>query len=206
MSSMNLEELNNKILKCEKCLLSKTRLKVVPGEGSCEAEIMFVGEGPGQKEDEQGRPFVGAAGKLLDELIRSIGLKREDVYIANIIKCRPPHNRDPLPKEIESCHGWLGEQIKIIKPKLIVLLGRHSMDRFLPNQKISIDHGKAKRRNGQVYFPIYHPAAALYRSNLLEDLRKDFRKIPKILEMVKSNEIDSEEIRNKKRKQASLGI
>ena len=201
---MLLEELNNQILKCEKCALSKTRTNVVPGEGSDSAEIMFIGEGPGKNEDEQGRPFVGAAGKLLDKLIELIGLTREDIYIANVVKCRPPGNRDPLPDEVDACRPWLDQQIKIIKPKLIVLLGRHSMDRFLPNQKISIDHGKPKRRNMQVYYPIYHPAAALYRNGLLEDLEKDFKRIPRVLEMIKKDKI----VINKEEKveQAELGI
>ena len=199
---MFLEELNNQILKCEKCALCKTRTNVVPGEGSSKAEIMFIGEGPGKKEDEQGIPFIGAAGKLLDKLLALINLKREDIYIANVVKCRPPQNRDPLPEEVEACRPWLDQQIKIIKPKLIVLLGRHSMDRFLPNQKISIDHGKPKRRNGQVYYPIYHPAAALYRNGLLEDLEKDFKRIPKVLKIIKESKIKKEE----KIEQVDLGI
>ncbi|NOQ68324.1 uracil-DNA glycosylase [Patescibacteria group bacterium] len=199
---MLLEELNNQILKCEKCALSKTRTNVVPGKGSSKAEIMFIGEGPGKKEDEQGIPFIGAAGKLLDKLLALIDLKREDIYIANVVKCRPPQNRDPLPDEVEACRPWLDQQIKIIKPKLIVLLGRHSMDRFLPNQKISMDHGKPKRRNGQVYYPIYHPAAALYRNGLFEDLKKDFERIPKVLKIIKESKIKKEE----KIEQVDLGI
>ena len=201
---MLLEELNNQILKCEKCALCKTRTNVVPGEGSSKAEIMFIGEGPGKKEDELGRPFVGAAGKLLDKLLALINLKREDIYIANVVKCRPPQNRDPLPEEVNSCREWLDRQVEIIKPKIIVLLGRHSMDRFLPNQKISIDHGKPKRLKGQVYYPIYHPAAALYRNGLLEDLQKDFKRIPKVLEMIKKDKTVSDKV--KKVKQAELGI
>ncbi|MEA2098221.1 MAG: uracil-DNA glycosylase [Patescibacteria group bacterium] len=199
---MFLEKLNNKILKCEKCALYKTRINVVPGKGSSKAEIMFIGEGPGKNEDEQGIPFIGAAGKLLDKLLAFIDLKREDIYIANVIKCRPPGNRDPLPEEVEACRPWLDQQIKIIDPKLIVLLGRHSMDRFLPNQKISLDHGKPKRRKGQVYYPIYHPAAALYRNGLFEDLKKDFERIPKVLEMIEESKIEKEE----KVEQIELGI
>ena len=149
MLIMSLEKLNNQILKCEKCALCKTRRNVVSGEGSSKAEIMFIGEGPGKKEDEQGRPFIGAAGKLLDKLLVFIDLKREDIYIANVVKCRPPGNRDPLPEEVEACRPWLDQQIKIIGPKLIVLLGRHSMDRFLPNQKISFDHGKPKKKTSK---------------------------------------------------------
>ena len=202
---MSLKDLNDQILKCEKCALAKTRTNVVPGEGSGDAEIMFIGEGPGKNEDEQGVPFVGAAGKLLDKLIESIGLTRKDVYIANVVKCRPPGNRDPLPEEVEACRPWLDQQIEIIKPKLIVLLGRHSMDRFLPNQKISLDHGQPKRRNGQVYFPIYHPAAALYRNGLLKDLENDFQKIPKVLEIMKRSGIE-ENKEEKKAEQVGLGI
>ena len=201
---MSLEELNNQILKCEKCALCKTRRNVVSGEGSSKAEIMFIGEGPGKKEDEQGRPFIGAAGKLLDKLLAFINLKREDIYIANVVKCRPPGNRDPLPEEVEACRPWLDQQIKIIGPKLIVLLGRHSMDRFLPNQKISFDHGKPKRKNKQVYYPIYHPAAALYRNGLFEDLQKDFKKIPKILEIIEKNKTVSD--KEEKIEQADPGI
>jgi DNA polymerase len=203
---MSLEELNSQILKCEKCALSKTRINIVPGEGSPNAEIMFIGEGPGKNEDEQGRPFIGAAGKLLDKLIESIELTRENIYIANVVKCRPPGNRDPLPEEVEACRPWLDRQIEIIKPKIIVLLGRHSMDRFLPNQKISIDHGKPKRKNGQVYFPIYHPAAALYRNGLLEDLKKDFKKIPKVLEIIKKGGVENKKKEEKKAEQSELGI
>jgi len=201
--SMSLKELNNQILKCEKCALCETRKNVVPGEGSSNADIMFIGEGPGKNEDEQGIPFIGAAGKLLDKLIALIGLTREDIYIANVVKCRPPQNRDPLPEEVDACRPWLDQQIEIIKPKLIVLLGRHSMDRFLPNQKISIDHGKPKRKNGQVYFPIYHPAAALYRNGLLEYLEKDFKKIPKVLEIIEKSK--PEDNKNKI-EQVELGI
>ncbi len=199
---MLLKELNNQILKCERCALCQTRKNAVPGEGSSKAEIMFIGEGPGKNEDEQGRPFVGAAGKLLDKLIALIGLTREDIYIANVVKCRPPGNRDPLPEEVDSCRKWLDKQVEIINPKIIVLLGRHSMDRFLPNQKISLDHGKPKRLKGQVYFPIYHPAAALYRNGLLEDLEKDFKKIPRILKMIEESKIKTE----KKVKQVKLEI
>ena len=181
---MLLKELNNQILNCEKCKLYKTRINVVAGEGNSKADIMFIGEAPGRKEDESGLPFVGSAGKILDELIQSIGLQRSDIYIANVVKCRPPKNRDPLPEEIDSCREWLDRQVEIIKPKLIVLLGRHSMDRFLPNRKISIDHGKPKRLDGQVYYPVYHPAATIYRKQVLEDLKEDFLKIPKILDKI----------------------
>ena len=188
-----LNELNEQMLRCSKCVLRGTCTRVVPGEGSAEAEIMFIGEGPGKREDELGRPFVGSAGKFLDEMLALINLRREQVYIANVIKCRPPENRDPLPEEIEACWPWLMEQIKIIDPKLIVTLGRHSMEKFLPNQKISEVHGKAMRREipeigKRVFYTLYHPAAALYNGSMREILIKDFRRIPKVLEKIESEE------------------
>lgn len=186
-----------RVKQCTKCGLSEGRTHVVPGEGSANADIMFIGEGPGKNEDEQGRPFVGAAGKFLTELIESIGLTRKEVYIANVVKCRPPSNRDPLPAEIETCWPWLEKQIFLIKPKLIVPLGRHSLGRFLPNAKISGDHGRALRKNIKattnkvdeseyrvVFFPCYHPAAALYNGSLRDVLKKDFKKIPRVLEII----------------------
>lgn len=178
---------------CSQCALRSGCKNVVPGEGSAEAEIMFIGEGPGAKEDELGRPFVGAAGKFLDEMLSIISLKRENVYIANVVKCRPPQNRDPSPEEAAACWPWLLEQIRIIQPKLIVTLGRHSMERFLPNQKISTVHGKAMRREidgigKQVFYTLYHPAAALYNGSMRETLIKDFKRIPKIIEKIKSEE------------------
>ena len=184
-----LEKLAASLAKCAKCGLGKTRTNLVFGEGSEETDILFIGEGPGQKEDELGRPFVGAAGKLLDELIASVALERKDVYIANVVKCRPPGNRDPLPEEVAACWPHLEEQVHTIRPKLIVLLGRHSLERFLPGQKISEVHGKPLRRDfpglgRQVFFPVYHPAAALYQGSLRQTLFSDFKKIPRILKMV----------------------
>ena len=185
-----LDELNKKMLACSKCALRSGCQRVVPGEGPAEAEVMFIGEGPGKKEDEMGRPFVGAAGKFLDEMLGYINLKRESVYIANVVKCRPPENRDPLPEEVAACWPWLLEQIKLIQPKLIVTLGRHSMERFFPEQKISQIHGKALRKDfpeigKQVIYALYHPAAALYNGSMREVLIKDFKKIPKVLEKIK---------------------
>lgn len=184
------------MLACSQCVLRSSCTQVVPGEGSAEAKIMFIGEGPGQKEDELGRPFVGAAGKFLDELLDTIQTPREKVYIANVVKCRPPMNRDPLPEEAQSCWPWLMEQIKTIQPKIIVTLGRHSMERFLPNQKISQIHGKAMRRNipeigTYVFYALYHPAAALYNGSMREILIQDFKKIPRVLEAAKKSEVNS---------------
>jgi len=185
-----LEQLNKKMLACSKCVLRKTCRVVVSGEGNAETEIMFIGEGPGQKEDELGRPFVGSAGKFLDEMLGEIKTKREDIYIANVVKCRPPENRDPFPEEAIACWPWLQEQIKIINPKLIVLLGRHSMERFLPGQKISQIHGKALRKDipglgSLVFYALYHPAAALYNGGMRGVLIEDFKKIPKVLKAIK---------------------
>lgn len=184
-----MQNLISKIKSCNNCNLCKTATNIVPGEGNINADSMFIGEGPGKNEDLEGRPFVGQAGKFLDELLASIDLKRENVYITNVVKCRPPRNRDPLPEEIEACREWLDEQLRKIKPKLIILLGRHAMNRFLPGLRISADHGRAIRRNLEgtgefVFFPVYHPAAALYNSKMKEPLFKDFKKIPKILTLI----------------------
>ena len=158
----------------------------VPGEGNPNADIMFIGEAPGKNEDLQGRPFIGAAGKLLDQLIESIGLQRSDIYIANVIKHRPPNNRDPLPAEIEAYKPYLDAQVDIIDPLLFVTLGRFSMEFMLgPGFSISKIHGEPKRKNGRVIMPVYHPAAALYSGNLRPALFADFAKIPKILETIK---------------------
>lgn len=192
-----LEELNKKMLACSKCALRKGCKQVVPGEGPADAKIVFIGEGPGAKEDEMGRPFVGAAGKFLDEMLGIIKMKREDVYIANTVKCRPPQNRDPLPEEKETCWPWLENQINIIQPDLIVTLGRHSLEKFLPGQKISEAHGKALRRDfpglgKQVFYALYHPAAALYNGSMREVLIKDFKRIPKVLKLIGAQKEGSE--------------
>jgi len=184
-----LEELNIQMAQCSQCALRSGCKHVVPGEGSEKADVMFIGEGPGAKEDEIGKPFVGAAGKFLDEMLLTINLERKDIYIANVVKCRPPKNRDPLPKEVATCWTWLLKQIKIIKPKLIITLGRHSMERFLPGQKISAVHGHAMRREvegigRQVFYILYHPAAALYNGSMREVLLKDFKRIPKVLKKI----------------------
>lgn len=191
-----LEELNKKMLKCSKCVLRGTCKNVVPGEGSPDAEIMFIGEGPGQKEDELGRPFVGAAGKFLDEMLEVINLKRKDVFIGNVVKCRPPGNRDPLPEEVEACWPWLKEQVKIINPKIIITLGRYSLERFVPGKKISQIHGKALRRTTEdlgtrVFYALYHPAAALYNGSMRNVLIEDFKRIPKVLEAIEKESSSS---------------
>jgi DNA polymerase len=165
------------------CELKKTATQPVPGDGNPNAAIVFIGEAPGKNEDLEGRPFVGAAGKFLAEMLASIKLQREDIYITNIVKYRPPNNRDPEPSEKEACASWLYEELNIIKPKLIVFLGRHSMNDFFPELKISEAHGKLihkkfKRIETEYFLPLYHPAAALYNGGLREELLKDFKKIP----------------------------
>ncbi len=149
---------------------------------------MFVGEGPGFHEDQQARPFVGPAGKLLDELLASAGLRRSDVYITNVVKCRPPNNRDPLPAEIEACRKYLSLQIQTIDPKLIVTLGRYSLAWFFPRDSISKVHGHLRRQNGMHYLHMYHPAAALHAGNLRKTIEDDFRRIPQALEKVRQAE------------------
>jgi DNA polymerase len=158
----------------------------VPGEGAEDADIMFIGEAPGWHEDQQGRPFVGSAGQFLDELLSLISLKREQVYIANVIKCRPQGNRDPLPQEILNCRGWLERQIEIIRPGMIVTLGRYSMALFFPGKSISKIHGTAEKRDGIIYYAMYHPAAALHQQSLRETIKADMLKIPELLAREKS--------------------
>ena len=176
-----LADLNQEISDCRDCELAKTRNMVVPGEGAENAEIMLIGEAPGFYEDKQGRPFVGSAGKFLDELLQSIGLDRTKVYICNVIKCRPPNNRDPLPQEIESCRKWLDRQIEIISPKVIVTLGRHSMAKFFRGASIGGIHGTAREIDGRLCFAMYHPAAALHQQSLRKTIEADILKLPEIM-------------------------
>jgi len=176
-----LSELYREIALCQQCEIAKYRNRVVPGEGVEDAEIMFIGEAPGWHEDQQGRPFVGPAGKFLDELLASIGLRREQVYIANVIKCRPQGNRDPLPAEIQNCRKWLERQIEIIQPKMIVTLGRYSMEMFFPGKSISKIHGTAQKRDNVIYYAMYHPAAALHQQSLRQAIEADMLKIPSLL-------------------------
>jgi DNA polymerase len=176
-----LSELYQEIALCQQCEIAKYRNRVVPGEGAEDAKIMFIGEAPGWHEDQLGRPFVGPAGKFLDELLASIGLRREQVYIANVIKCRPTANRDPLPTEIQNCRQWLERQIEFIHPKMIVTLGRYSMAMFFPGKSISKIHGTAQKQDDIIYYAMYHPAAALHQASLRHDIEKDMLKIPSLL-------------------------
>jgi len=176
-----LTDLYGTIAACQKCILAKGRNSTVPGEGPEHAEIMFIGEAPGFHEDRLGRPFVGAAGQFLDELLASIGMKRSGVYICNVIKCRPPENREPLPNELEACRLYLDQQIALVKPRMIVTLGRYSMAKFLPKASISRAHGVPVRVGEYVVLPMFHPAAALHQPKYRADIEQDFRKIPQIL-------------------------
>jgi DNA polymerase len=169
------------VVACTKCKLHLSRKNAVPGEGPDHAEIMFIGEGPGFHENEQGRPFVGAAGRFLEELLAKIGLTREEVFICNVVKCRPPGNRDPLPEEIEACADYLERQIRAVGPKVIVTLGRFSMARYLPNARISAVHGQARTVNGRLVVPMFHPAAALHQPSLRRSIEEDFARLPEII-------------------------
>ncbi|MBT9148799.1 MAG: uracil-DNA glycosylase [Dehalococcoidia bacterium] len=176
-----LADLYREISLCRDCELAECRNMVVPGEGAADAEIMFIGEAPGFHEDQQGRPFVGAAGQFLDDLLHSIGLDRSEVYICNIIKCRPPGNRDPLPREVDACRRWLERQIELIAPRMIVTLGRHSMARYFPGASISKVHGTARNLDGRICFAMHHPAAALHQGSLRPTIEADMLKIPGLL-------------------------
>lgn len=176
-----LEKVTAEVKSCQACGLHRGRKNAVPGAGSDHAEVMFIGEGPGFHEDQQGLPFVGAAGKFLDELLEMIGLKRKEVYITNVIKCRPPANRDPRPEEIDACRDFLNRQIDLIQPKMIITLGRFSMARYFPNAKISRIHGQARKIGGILYYPMYHPAAALHQPSLRRTVEEDMLKIPDLI-------------------------
>lgn len=186
-----LAELNEEIARCPDCELSRTRTHAVPGEGRPDADIVFIGEGPGYYEDQQARPFVGPAGQFLEQLLASIGLRREDVYIGNVIKCRPPENRDPLPQEINACRKWLDRQIEIISPRMVATLGRYSMNRYFPGQSISRIHGQSRRLGDVVVVPMYHPAAALHQGSLRRTIEEDFKKLPAILEQARKEEVEA---------------
>jgi uracil-DNA glycosylase family 4 len=180
-----LAELYRKIAACRDCEeLARTRTQTVPGEGPEKPQIVFIGEAPGYHEDQQGRPFVGQAGQFLEQLLNSIGLKRSDVYICNVIKCRPPNNRDPLPMEIKNCQKWLDQQLELLSPKMTVTLGRYSLARFFPGEPISKVHGKARKQDNIIYFAMYHPAAALHQQSLRQTIEADMLKIPPLLAQV----------------------
>lgn len=203
----SLEEISQLVSRCTECELHRGRTNAVPGEGASDAELMFIGEGPGAQEDRQGRPFVGPAGLFLEELLASIGLRRHQVYIANMVKCRPPQNRDPLPVEIAACSKYLNRQIELINPKLIVTLGRFSLTRFFPGESISRSRGKVREKDGWRIYPIMHPAAALYRQEMRNSIEEDFRRIPQILAQVEQEPlatVDAQETQDPPPEQLSL--
>ncbi|PCI19163.1 uracil-DNA glycosylase [Candidatus Wolfebacteria bacterium] len=186
-----LRDLHSKWLIDSTCTLKKTATQGVPGDGTPYADIVFIGEAPGKKEDELGIPFVGAAGKFLDEMLADIHLKRNDVYITNIVKYRPPDNRDPLEKEKQECNQWLIDELNLIQPTLIITLGRHAMNNFFPDEKISNTHGTLLNKKipgipTKNFYILYHPAAALYNGSLRDILIKDFKKIPKLLKKLRA--------------------
>ena len=178
----SLAQIDQEVSVCTDCPLSRNRTRAVPGEGPENAEIMLIGEAPGFNEDKQGRPFVGAAGHFLEELLSVAKLRREDVYITNTVKCRPLNNRDPLPGELAACRKYLDRQIEVISPKVVVTLGRHALTSFLPNETISKARGRPRSVNGITLFPILHPAAALYQQSLRKVIEEDIMKLPALLE------------------------
>jgi uracil-DNA glycosylase len=181
-----LEQVAKEVSVCQKCALYHSRKKSVPGEGPVNAEIMFIGEGPGFHENEQGRPFVGAAGQFLDELLAQAGLKRSEVWIGNVVKCRPPGNRDPLPEELEACNEYQERQIAAINPKIIITLGRFSMAKYMPGAKISSVHGQMRRMGDRFVIAMFHPAAALHQAALKPAILKDFAQLPSMLEQARA--------------------
>jgi len=177
----SLDELGLLVKNCTDCPLHRDRTNAVPGEGPAGADLMFIGEGPGFQEDKKGRPFVGPAGQFLEELLAAIGTSRQQVFLANMIKCRPPQNRDPSPAEMSSCSKYLDRQIELINPKLIVTLGRFALGRFFPGESISRVRGKVREKDGRFIYPIMHPAAALHRQELRSIIVEDFKAIPAVL-------------------------
>ncbi|HEB64341.1 MAG TPA: uracil-DNA glycosylase [Chloroflexi bacterium] len=187
-----LQQIAQEVAVCTRCPLHHSRKNPVPGEGPADADIMLIGEGPGFHENEQGRPFVGASGKFLEQLLAGIGLKREDVFIANVVKCRPPGNRDPQPEELAACAPYLDRQIEAINPKVIVTLGRFSMAKFIPNARISRIHGQPHRVNGRLIVPMFHPAAALHQPRWRPLIEQDFARLPELIAAVEKERLAAE--------------
>jgi DNA polymerase len=187
----DLDRIAKEVAVCKQCRLHASRKNPVPGEGPADARILFIGEGPGFHENEQGRPFVGAAGKFLEELLGLIGLRRNQVFICNVVKCRPPENRDPLPDEIEACRPYLDRQVEAINPPVIVTLGRYSMARYFGVAKISAIHGQASQIGGRVVVAMFHPAAALHQPALKTSIQDDFRRLPGLISQASKTEAPS---------------
>jgi uracil-DNA glycosylase len=186
MAEDTLVQIAAEVSKCQDCALHRSRKLSVPGEGPATAEIMCIGEGPGFHENEQGRPFVGAAGQFLNELLAEAGMAREQVWIGNVVKCRPPGNRDPLPEELSACNAYLERQIAAINPHIIITLGRFSMGKFMPGAKISAVHGQMRRVGDRYVIAMFHPAAALHQAALKPVILKDFAQLPKLLEQARA--------------------
>ncbi len=182
----SLAQIAKEVSVCTNCALHHSRKKAVPGEGPANAEIMFIGEGPGFHENEQGRPFVGAAGKFLDQLLEQAGVTRADVWIGNVVKCRPPGNRDPLPEELAVCDAYLERQIEAINPSIIVTLGRYSMGKFMPGAKISTVHGQMRKAGNRYVIAMFHPAAALHQASIKPLILADFAKLPELLKQARA--------------------
>jgi len=183
-----LDAIAAEIAACAACPLSQGRIQTVPGDGAAHADIMFIGEAPGQREDEQGLPFVGRSGQYLEQLLGTIGLKRGDVFICNVVKCRPPENRDPLPAEMDACKHFLDRQIEIVNPVIIATLGRFSMARYFPDARITQIHGQPKQENGRIYYPLFHPAAVLRNPNLRPAMAEDFKRMKELIEKARLGE------------------
>lgn len=186
-SQESLAQIASEVSACAHCALHKTRTQSVPGEGPENAEIMCIGEGPGFNEDQQGRPFVGQSGKFLGELLALAGLKREQVWIGNVVKCRPPNNRDPLPEELLACNAFLERQMAALEPKIIITLGRFSMGKFMPMAKISAVHGQMRKIGDRFVIPMFHPAAALHNPTYLPLIKADFARLPELLEAARKS-------------------
>ncbi len=180
-SAEGLEGIAAEVRVCVLCPLSKTRKNAVPGEGPSDAPVMVVGEAPGANEDQQGRPFVGSAGRNLEDLLSRAGLARSNVFITNVVKCRPPGNRRPLKGEMDACHPYLRRQLETIKPKFVVLLGDAALKEFFPDSSLASLHGKPTKRGGLTFVPMYHPAAMIYNRSLTQTLEEDFTKLGKLL-------------------------
>ncbi len=176
------------IAACKKCALCHSRSKTVPGVGPADARIMFIGEAPGYHEDQQGLPFVGRSGQYLTHLLGTVGLRREDVFIANVVKCRPPENRDPLPDELAACQDYLDRQIAVINPAVIITLGRFSMARYFPGARITQIHGQGRRKDGRLYYPMYHPAAALRNPAMQPEMEADFKRVMALLNTAQASD------------------